>query len=66
MQSYVVRVYRNNKENPYGLVGLIEEVGVEGKRAFTNLDELWNILKTPPEAGPKRKRGNGVNAKRKK
>jgi hypothetical protein len=23
---------------------VVEEIGVEERRAFTNLDELWNIL----------------------
>lgn len=26
------------------LVGLVEEVGVSGKKAFNNLDDLWEIL----------------------
>jgi hypothetical protein len=25
-------------------VGVVEEVGIEGKKAFNNLDELWVIL----------------------
>jgi len=25
-------------------VGVVEEVGVKGKKAFTNYDELWEIL----------------------
>jgi hypothetical protein len=25
-------------------VGVVEEVGVKGKKAFTNYDELWDIL----------------------
>jgi hypothetical protein len=28
-------------------VGVVEEVGVEGKRAFTTYDELWDILNSP-------------------
>lgn len=44
MDNYIVRIYRYEKDNPKGLVGVIEEVGVDGKRAFTNLDELWGIL----------------------
>jgi len=26
------------------LVGVVEEVGLEGNKAFSNLDELWEIL----------------------
>jgi hypothetical protein len=43
----VVRVYRQEKSNPRKLVGVVEEVGVKGKRAFTNVDDLWEILCAP-------------------
>ena len=51
--NYVVRIYRFQKDNPRSLVGVVEEVGVEGKRAFTTYDELWDILllKALPPAG---------------
>ena len=42
--SYVVRIYRKNENNPRLLVGVVEEVGTEGKRALSNLYELWDIL----------------------
>ena len=46
MENYIVRIYRFQKDNPRGLVGIVESV--EGdrreKRAFTNLDDLWEIL----------------------
>jgi len=44
LENYVVRIYRREKNDPRILVGVIEEVGVEGRRAFSNLDELWGIL----------------------
>lgn len=28
------------------LVGIIEEVGTRGRKAFTNLDELWDVFST--------------------
>lgn len=43
MLSYIVRIYRWEKR-PHRVVGVVEEAGVEGKRAFTTLEELWNIL----------------------
>jgi hypothetical protein len=43
-KNYVVRVYRCEKDNPRNLVGIVEETGVEERKAFTNLDELWKIL----------------------
>jgi len=28
-------------------VGVVEEVGIKGKKAFSNYDELWDILVSP-------------------
>ncbi|MEW6587452.1 MAG: hypothetical protein AB1442_17820 [Nitrospirota bacterium] len=44
VQNYIIRIYRYKKDDPRILVGVAEEVGVEGMRAFTNLDGLWDIL----------------------
>ncbi len=56
MDNYIVRIYRREKDNPRLLVGLVEEVGAPGKKAFNNLDDLWEILNA---AG--RRRGIGRN-----
>jgi len=53
--NYVLRIYRFEKGNPKSLVGVVEEVGVEGKKAFTNYDELWDILNFPKNNKPLRK-----------
>jgi len=44
LDSYVVRVYRQEKNNPRLLVGTVEKVGQRGRSAFTNMDELWEIV----------------------
>jgi hypothetical protein len=44
MKSYIVRIYREKPDNPREIVGVVEEVGTEGKKAFTNVDELWEIV----------------------
>jgi hypothetical protein len=44
MDSYLVRIYRRTDDNPRMLVGVVEEVGVKEKKAFSNLYELWDIL----------------------
>ena len=46
MENYIVRIYRFQRDNPRGLVGIVESVEGErrGKMAFTNLDDLWEIL----------------------
>jgi len=58
MNSYIVRIYREEENNPRNLVGTIEEAGVgDGKRAFTSLDELWAIL-NPAENAEMCKQGD--------
>ncbi len=44
MENYIVRIYRSDRKNPHRLIGLVEQVGVEGQKAFRSLEELWEIL----------------------
>jgi hypothetical protein len=44
MDSYIVRIYRFDREKPKAIVGVVEEAGADGKKAFMNYDELWDIL----------------------
>lgn len=45
MRIYILNIYPSEENNPHDdLVGIVEEVGAEGKKAFTNFDELWKIL----------------------
>jgi len=57
MKDYLIRIHRREKNNPRKLVGVVEEVGVEGNKAFSNLDELWEILNpSKAETGKTKKR----------
>ena len=42
--DYIIRIYRFKKNKPNSLVGVVEEVGKKGKKAFNTYDELWEIL----------------------
>jgi hypothetical protein len=42
--DYIIRIYRFEKNKPHSLVGVVEEVGKKGKKAFNTYDELWEIL----------------------
>ncbi len=42
--TFILRLYRFRKNRPRGLMGVVEEVGVKGRRAFNHYDELWDIL----------------------
>jgi hypothetical protein len=52
MEDYIVRIYRRKEENG-GLFGVVEEVGVEGRKAFRSMEELVRLLRGGrQEAGP--------------
>jgi len=57
MNSYLVRIYRRMENNPHMLVGVVEEAGVNGKKAFHNLQELWDIL-NPVKKGQRQLKRN--------
>ena len=46
-KTYIIRVYRFARDNPRRLVGVVEEAGKKGKKAFTGYQELWEILNSP-------------------
>jgi hypothetical protein len=49
MKSYIINIYLGEEPDSRDLVGIVEEVGVEGKRGFTNLEELWTIMNSDAE-----------------
>jgi hypothetical protein len=56
LDNYIIRIYRREKNNPRILVGVVEEVGAEGNKAFTNPEELWKILNSPKAGRRKEKK----------
>lgn len=53
MEDFIVRIYRRKERNGE-LFGVVEEVGVEGRKAFRTMGELVRILRGDP-AGDGRK-----------
>ena len=49
MESYIVRIYSYEKNEPRSFVGVVEEVGITRRKAFKNLGELWDILTSKNE-----------------
>ncbi|HBO70076.1 MAG TPA: hypothetical protein DD658_08095 [Deltaproteobacteria bacterium] len=47
MEDYIVRIYRRKDENG-GLFGVVEVVGLEGKKAFRSMAELVRLLRGDP------------------
>lgn len=56
LTTYIVRIYKFEKSRPRSLVGVVEEVGKKGRKAFTNNDELWDILISSKSMTHKQKR----------
>ena len=53
--DYIIRIYRYKKDKPQSFVGIVEEVGKKGKKAFTTFDELWGILNSAKKKESKTK-----------
>lgn len=47
MENYIVRIYRRDEKDPQKIVGVMEEVGVKGKKPFKSFDELSSMLVFP-------------------
>lgn len=61
MKDYFIGIYRREKNDPRMLVGVVEEVGVEGNKSFSNLDELWTILNPSKPETVETKKRNRLN-----
>ena len=47
MDSYLVRIYQREKDNPEAIVGTIEEIGAKKIQSFKNLSELSKVITVP-------------------
>lgn len=59
-ENFIVRIYRHEGNIPQRIVGVVEQVGVEGKRAFHNFDELWAILASAKARLPGKEKDNDI------
>ncbi len=61
LKDYLIRVYRREKNDPRIPVGVVTGVGVNGNKAFANLDELWPILNSSKAAARKTMKPNRLD-----
>jgi len=45
MDSYVVRIYRSEGKKSRILIGTVEAAGTDKRMGFSNIEELWEILR---------------------
>jgi hypothetical protein len=60
MENYIVRIYKRKKDDPYAYVGVVEEAGMKGKKAFTNVEELYEILRPKKKDRQKVRNSKGI------
>jgi hypothetical protein len=44
MESFIIRIYRRDKDEPNNIIGTIEDVDVGGTRPFHSTDDIASIL----------------------
>jgi hypothetical protein len=44
MSNFIIRIYRQEKNEPQHLVGTIEHVETGHKKAFKQMQEVWEFL----------------------
>ncbi|HUL38091.1 MAG TPA: hypothetical protein VLW47_10425 [Thermodesulfobacteriota bacterium] len=60
MDTYIIRIYRREENDPHALAGTVEEPGIPEKKAFVSLGQLWDILSLNKRKLPKPKRRSQV------
>ncbi len=56
MDTYIIRIQRRPESDPHTVAGTVEEPGISKRKAFSNLDQLWDILRLKRKKMPKRTR----------
>ncbi|MBA4372887.1 MAG: hypothetical protein C0402_08480 [Thermodesulfovibrio sp.] len=59
-ESYIVRIYRRDDDNPESMVGLVEAVGTEGAMKFGSGGELLKLISRKPGTRRPTKKGMEV------
>lgn len=57
MDTYIIRIYRCDPDDPVKISGLVETVGSDEKKVFTSLDELCNAI-VPGKSVSRERPGN--------
>jgi hypothetical protein len=56
MNTYIVRVYQKGNCIHNRLLGIVEKVGAAEKKAFTDFEDLWEILNPKQDKPDKKKK----------
>jgi len=56
VDSYIIRIYRRDIDNPETMVGVLEAASDGVQQSFHSRDELWNLLAEAPHRDKKIKK----------
>ena len=56
VDSYIIRIYRRDIDNPETMVGVLEAASDEVQQSFHSRDELWDLLAEDPNRDNKIKK----------
>jgi hypothetical protein len=57
IESYIVRIYRRDDNDPHAIAGTVESAGTEEKKSFTSSRELLRILSLSGPIRPQHRNG---------
>jgi hypothetical protein len=63
VDSYIIRIYRRDIDNPKSMVGVLEAASDGVQQSFHSRDELWNSLAEAPNRVKKIKKKTGKGMK---
>ena len=54
MESYIIKIYRQEKQKPEKAVGIAENVTTGKRTVFSNGEELWRFINSNKQADEER------------
>ncbi len=54
MDSFILRVYRRDENDPENMVGIVEDIGTQHQEIFHDMNDLQRLLNQPQQDRAKR------------
>ncbi len=49
MDSFILRVYRRDENDPENMVGIVEDIGTQHQEIFHDMNDLQRLLNQPQQ-----------------
>lgn len=64
MDTYIVRIYQQEEDNPAKPVGILEEINSQTRQSFRGLNELCSLLTVCQRTKTGHKQDDGLDTKK--